>query len=151
MNRRKFLATTGVAATTVVAGCMGTNTSSFKLLDLGVTERGNSAASYVTVKNVGGSRLIRSDGRVPQFALAAYDEDGVRVSDWNRVRGDRVAISEERSVFNVWDTNSGWFDSNNLGQVNKLFNTRVRAVDGNNSATGPELTEEHIGMNFDKV
>lgn len=148
MNRRNFIKFAGaVAISTSLAGCYsGTKSGKFKITDLGVVKKNESAATYLTVKNV-------SDEKEElEASLAAYDPDGVRVSDWNTVTSDGILPGERRSLYVVYDAESvGWFNSNNLGQVIQTHHTRVREVDTNFDPEGPIMGEEAIGKTFKKA
>lgn len=149
MNRRTFLKSAGgVAVTAGLAGCLfnGTAESKLRITDLGVVKKHESAATYVTVEN------ITSEKQYPRAALAAYDPDGVRVSDWESVDGDALLAGEQRSLFVVYDAESvGWFNSNNLGQVVQTHGACVRVLDDNLDPAGPILGEEALGKTFSEA
>lgn len=149
MNRRNLLKTAGaVGAVGVLAGCTydGTDTGKFKIRDLGLVKKHESAAAYVTLENV-------HDEEVEvEVTLASYDPDGVRVSDWVYVSGDFLQPGEQRSVYAVWDAESvGWFNANNLGQVLQSHSAKVRATDDYTDPKGPILGDESIGKTIEEA
>lgn len=143
MERRTFIKTVGAASIPIaLAGCAGTKKKHFVIRGFGLTKKGESAASYVTVEN------IDNDKHEFECALAAFDDSGVRVSDWRSTYTDYVQPGEERRAYVVWDTDSGWFSKNSVGQVVQSYESRARAINDGSHPAGPEYSENDTGKTF---
>lgn len=132
VSRRKFMASVGAGSLLTLAGC-GETKGNFKLTDIGVIEKGKSVAAFVEGRNIADS--------TKDFALevAAYDEDGVRVSHWHYIDRNDVQPGATVRAYHVFESgDSGWADSNDLGQVVDTHTAQTRIYDGDGEQYGPE-------------
>lgn len=122
MRRRTFLGVAGTALTTGLAGCSTNYNKKFTMTDIGLVERNNSVAAYIEVQNTSNSAETLNG------FLAAYAQDGARVSDWRYVTDDDgIRPNEKRRLYTVFESgDSGWADSNDIGQVVDAFSAKFR-------------------------
>lgn len=132
VTRRKFMATVGAGSLLTLAGC-GETKGNFKLTDIGVIEKGKSIAAFVEAIN------ITDSPKEFELEVAAYDEDGVRVSHWHYVDRNDVQPGATVRAYHVFESgDSGWADTNDLGQVVDSHTAQARIYDGDGGQYGPE-------------
>jgi hypothetical protein len=143
MNRRKFLATSGVVLTTALAGCYGTPSGKFRMTDVGLSEQENSVAAFVEVENI-----TESKHGFTGF-LAPYDTDGVRLSKWCFVEtgpDSPVRPGRRTRLYAPYEAGDNhWFDSNDVGQVVDAYTARFRFSNSSPEPIGPDYSQDDVG------